>query len=123
MEDSKSWKLDSLTPLGCPSCGPEAYLHQAEVKVVTVDVSMKEGRFETIVGDGGRVVQHPETEPSGDRQSVVIRFECENCDHDDIALHIYQHEGMTYGSWVSWKPTGSISCSRSWHGREFGVEK
>lgn len=94
--------------LACPNCG-DGYLHHDMVDVFE--------RFRYEDGDSLRFRvngTHTETtliaeaDAPGRRNSIEIRFYCENCAWDEhgqpqqvfYVLQIIQHKGCTYLSWV-----------------------
>lgn len=87
--------------LECPSC-KETYLHQRMVEVYnrTEDADIV---WATLVDTTG-VLSHTipnssSNNPSNRRQGLVIHFECEHCQDEDLKLCIAQHKGSTLMHW------------------------
>lgn len=96
----------SESVLVCPNCG-NAFLHHGKITVFDRIGSEYEDNPKTLVVDVDcskvttQVKPSAKTDnPSSRRDGLTIQFWCENCNFDNLRLHIYQHKGNTFIEWA-----------------------
>lgn len=102
---------DSSSTLRCPQCD-EGYLHQRTVTIFNPAGDGKNTEVTCVQAhtDTSTVLITDETtsNPSRDRNGMLIEFECEHCSWDEggeavpdkLVLAVYQHKGVTFVQWV-----------------------
>lgn len=84
----------------CPRCG-SANLHHTGVTVY--DRGEDRATVVETTVSGGKIkldpVAHGAMNPSGRRDGLAIRFDCEGCGEEPIELTIAQHKGSTEIGW------------------------
>jgi hypothetical protein len=94
--------LDADDALRCPHCGNN-YLDHGEVIVfsrredapITIETRIATTGLTCITPVPSREARNP----SGRRNGLAIRFECENCDAEDLEFTLAQHKGQTPLAW------------------------
>ena len=95
----KHVSFDEYQRLRCPICGEGYGFHQSQYRISNPEyhddkcVVVSASTLHHVDSTGYRLAD------SRPRESIEIKFWCENCGVDDMRLQILQHKGETYMSW------------------------
>ena len=99
MLKDKHVSFDEQQRLCCPVCGEGYGFHQSQYRI-----SNPEYHDDKSVVVSASTLHHVDStgyklEDCRPRESIEIKFWCENCGVDDLRLQILQHKGETYMNW------------------------
>jgi len=95
----KHVSFDEQQRLRCPICGEGYGFHQSQYRISNPEyhddksVVVSASTLHHVDSTGYRLAD------SRPRESIEIKFWCENCGVDDLRLQILQHKGETYMNW------------------------
>jgi predicted RNA-binding Zn-ribbon protein involved in translation (DUF1610 family) len=95
----KHVSFDEQQRLRCPICGEGYGFHQSQYRISNPEyhddksVVVSASTLHHVDSTGYRLAD------SRPRESIEIKFWCENCGVDDVRLQILQHKGETYMNW------------------------